>query len=248
MNVPAVPSDVLTVLSFAAIPALAIVAGGALATVRPPGAKAKSIIQHFAAGVVFAAVAVELIPEITAEAHLGALAVGFLCGLGAMLAVNRISLLDAGGDRDAAGRPPRGLLTGVAVDVFVDGLLVGTSFVAGARTGMLITAALTLELLFLGLAAAAAMRGSGRTSRSVLTASLLLALVVLVGAGLGSTLLAGLSGAPLVGVLSFATAALLYLVTEELLGEAHNIPDTALATAMFFLGFLCLLVLEIVSR
>ncbi len=81
-----------------------------------------------------------------------------------------------------------------------------------------------------------------------MTASLLLALIVLVSAGLGSTLFAGLSGAPLVGVLSFATAALLYLVTEELLAEAHNIPDTALATAMFFLGFLGLLVLEIVSR
>lgn len=103
------PSDVLTVLSFAAIPALALVVGGALATVRPPGASANSIIQHFAAGVVFAAVAVELIPEITAEAHLGALALGFLCGVGAMLAVNRtVSLLDSGGDRDAAGRPPGG--------------------------------------------------------------------------------------------------------------------------------------------
>jgi len=56
--------------------------------------------------------------------------------------------------------------------------------------------------------------------------------------------LSGLSGATLVGVLSFATAALMYLVTEELLVEAHQLPDMALATAMFFLGFLGLLVIE----
>lgn len=52
----------------------------------------------------------------------------------------------------------------------------------------------------------------------------------------------------MVAVLAFATAALLYLVTEELLREAHAISDTALATAMFFIGFLLLMVLEMLSR
>ena len=38
--------------------------------------------------------------------------------------------------------------------------------------------------------------------------------------------------------------ALLYLVTEELLVEAHESPDTPLISSMFFIGFLGLLLLE----
>lgn len=37
---------------------------------------------------------------------------------------------------------------------------------------------------------------------------------------------------------------LLYLVTEELLVEAHEKPDTPLISATFFVGFLGLLLVE----
>lgn len=48
-------------------------------------------------------------------------------------------------------------------------------------------------------------------------------------------------------MLSFATVALLYLVTEELLTEAHEQPDTPLLTTMFFVGFLSLLLLSMIG-
>ena len=38
--------------------------------------------------------------------------------------------------------------------------------------------------------------------------------------------------------------ALLYLVTQELLVERHEKPDTPLISAMFFVGFLGLLLIE----
>ena len=44
-------------------------------------------------------------------------------------------------------------------------------------------------------------------------------------------------------MLAFALAALLYLVTEELLAEAHETPDVPLVTALFFVGFLLFLML-----
>ena len=44
-------------------------------------------------------------------------------------------------------------------------------------------------------------------------------------------------------MLAFALAALLYLVTEELLAEAHETPDVPLVTALFFAGFLRFLLL-----
>ena len=43
-------------------------------------------------------------------------------------------------------------------------------------------------------------------------------------------------------VLSFGAAALLYLVTAELLREAHEERESTSATAMFFVGFVVFLV------
>ena len=44
-------------------------------------------------------------------------------------------------------------------------------------------------------------------------------------------------------VLSFGAAALLYLVTEELLREAHEERSSTGGTAMIFVGFLLILVI-----
>lgn len=239
--------DLALILAYTTIPALAVILGGSFAMFRVPSPQTRSAVQHFAAGVVFAAVATELLPEMTREQRLAPLILGFLCGVGAMLSVNRfVARLDSKQDNER--RTPTGLLMGVAVDVFVDGLLVGASFAAGPETGVLITVALTLELVFLGLATSAALGRASHTNRYVLAILLSLALLLFAGATLGGSLLAGLSGAPLIATLAFATAALLYLVTEELLVEAHDIPDTALATTMFFMGFLTLLIIEISSH
>jgi ZIP family zinc transporter len=43
---------------------------------------------------------------------------------------------------------------------------------------------------------------------------------------------------------AFGLMALLYLVTEELLVEAHEKPETAWGTALFFIGFLGLAALD----
>lgn len=45
-------------------------------------------------------------------------------------------------------------------------------------------------------------------------------------------------------LLALGLVALLYLVTEELLVEAHEVEDTPVTTAMFFVGFLGLLLIE----
>ena len=57
--------------------------------------------------------------------------------------------------------------------------------------------------------------------------------------GLGS-----LPHAAMTIAMSFALAALLFLVVEELLVEAHEVKETVWSTAAFFGGFLALTVLE----
>ncbi|MFC6666989.1 ZIP family metal transporter [Deinococcus radiopugnans] len=179
--------------------------------------------------------------------------IGFVLGVGLMLAVRalvgRLEPEEEGdGAEDAdAPRSATGLLAAVGIDILIDGLLIGVGFAAGERVGTLLVVALTLELLFLGLSVAASLgeRGVSR-GRSILTVSGL-SLLVIVGAALGGTLLRGLTGLPLEIVLSFSAAALLYLVTEELLVEAHEVKETPLITSAFFLGFIALYLIELGS-
>ena len=87
--------------------------------------------------------------------------------------------------------------------------------------------------------------GSARLPVRIL-APTAMACLMIVGAVLGRTLLADASVHTLAGLLSFGCAALLFLVTEELLIEAHHSADTAVTTTMFFVGFLLFLLLGMV--
>ncbi len=67
--------------------------------------------------------------------------------------------------------------------------------------------------------------------------------LVSVGAVIGNIALKDVSEEVLEIVLSFGLAALLYLVTEGLLVEAHEEPESSLSTTFFFVGFLVFLIL-----
>src|SRR5205085_85655 len=109
--------------------------------------------------------------------------------------------------------------------------------------GLLLTLALSLELLSLGLAITASLLTRSASRTRAVVVPVLLSLLLCVGAVVGDTMLHSASPAVLAGVLSFGCAALLFLVTEELLVEAHEVPETPATTAMFFAGFLLFLVL-----
>jgi ZIP family zinc transporter len=234
------PSYFLNVVAFALLPMLAALAGAIIAAFRPPRALYRSFIQHLAAGVVFSVVAVELLPSIIHQR--GALVevfVGFALGVVAMLAMRSFShKLEANGRES-----PLGLLVGVGIDILLDGFLISVSFAAGAKEGQLLTLALTMELLSLGLAVATALGKNEKSRRKIILTTGLLFLIIVVGAGLGAIVIPFLSASLLEVLLSFGLAALLYLVTEELLVEAHEEPETPAASGMFFLGFLIFLLL-----
>lgn len=229
------------VLIFAFAPALALVVGGTVAVVRPPTASTRSWLQHLAAGVVFAAVAGELLPQELEEHRPLPIVLGFAAGVALMLGVRRLTE-----GADDAGSGSGGLVANVGIDLLIDGLLVGVGFAAGAETGVLITVAMTFEVLFLGLASIASLSATGWSRRRAFAVVAGFALLVVLGATVGGVLLGGLAGDPFLAVLGFGSAALLYLVTEELLVEAHEVPETPVATAFFFVGFLVLFVIEMV--
>lgn len=244
-NSGAISSGLLQQAStFVLFPAAAMGVGGVFAVFRPPGARVRSYIQHFAAGLLFAAIAGELLPDLHKQAPLWVI-IGFALGTVSMLVVKELTkqVEQAPATQDEV-KSSLGLIVTVAIDVAIDGLLLGIGFIAGANQGILLTFALTLELLSLGLATAAALSLTGMALSKLMLIIGGLALLPLIGAVLGTTLFAGLTGAALATMIAFGSAALLYLATEELLTEVHEVSDTPLTTAMFFFGFLILFVIE----
>lgn len=235
----------LNVLIFALLPVAAAIVGAAFAAFRPPGSIVRSYIQHLAAGVVFSVVAVELLPEIVGKHAPIEVAVGFALGVLLMLGIRYFT--HSFEEKEKGTKSSAGLLVAVGVDVLLDGLLIGIIFAAGAKAGRLLTFALTVELLSLGLAMAVALGKSGKSRLKIIAVVSLLSLLIVVGAGIGATVLREVSTSVLEAVLSFGLAALLFLVTEELLVEAHEEPETPLATATFFAGFLLFLILGMMA-
>ena len=149
--------------------------------------------------------------------------------------------------RAVDARLPVGFLVVVGVDLFIDGLLVGTGAAVSTKTATIIAIALTVEVLFLGLSVALQLTKFRSVPTLAAAITALLSLAVAVGAILGALVLGDAGDAVLSLVLAFAAAALLWLVVEELLVEAHETPERPWMAAMFFVGFLALFCLEAIE-
>lgn len=215
-------------------PMFAMIAGAAATTTWTPSRAVQSAFQHFAAGVVFAAAAGELLPDLKHQGHALWVLIGGGLGVVTMLAVKAIAVR-------VRGASSFSIVTGI--DLLIDGVVLSIGFVAGMKAGILLTVALTLEILFLGVSVALEMKNGGRSRRRVMAIAAGIGVLLPIGALLGSSA-ATLPPRYLAALFAFALVALLYLVTEELLVEAHEHEETPLASALFFVGFLMLLVLE----
>ncbi len=239
------PSVLQEMLIYLLIPIIATVAGGAVAMVYSPGAMLRSVVQHFTAGLIFAAVATELLPDLLARHAIYAMLVGFTLGVAGMLGITWYTE-HKGQKGMSKAKQPMSLVLIAAVNFLIDGLLIGIGFVLGGKTGVLLTIALALESLFLSLTVSTALHAARFSATKSIAIAAGFGVLLALGAVVGATLLAGVSGRILAIVIAFGAAALLYLVAEELLVEAeeHRIPENALTAAMFFVGFLLLLIIE----
>jgi ZIP family zinc transporter len=242
-------NSLITVTTFSLLPTAAMSVAGALATFRTPGPAWRSAILHFGAGVIFSVAAVELLPEVMREHRPLEVCLGFGLGVAVMLGLRQAAhqLQEGVPRRETARALPLGMLFGIGVDVLVDGLLLGIAFAAGAKAGLLVTLALTIEAISLGLTTVAALASRLRGRAEVIRVTSGIACGFMVGAVGGGTFFGGMSSHNMAVVLSFGLAALLFLVTEELLVEAHQEPETPLLTASFFGGFLLFLLLGMLT-
>ncbi|MFC3957093.1 ZIP family metal transporter [Halovivax cerinus] len=231
-------------VSYTMLAVVAALVGGVIAIYRPPTAQMESNVQHFAAGVVFAAVAAELLPDVHTRAP-SVVVVGFAIGVVTMLGVHRLGTYvekrGIGGKIAGAAS----LLVTVAIDMVIDGVLIGVAFLTEPATGVLVAVALAIEVLFLGVTGVIALPEEMGTFRKLAVPGSF-GVLLLVGVLVGVFALGGVSGTPIALVLAFGSAALLYLVTEELLVKAQKVPETPTSTTLFFVGFLLIFLLDMV--
>jgi ZIP family zinc transporter len=235
------------IILFSLLPVITMVAGGVIATFHKPSGNIRSLILHFAAGVVFSVVAVEILPDIVKTHAPLQLIIGFTLGFLIMIGVKKFT---EGNENITTGartnKIPFSLLTAIAVDIFIDGLLLGIGFTAGNTEGILLAIALSVELLSLGMATATELGENKISKQKSIVVITILAMVFFTSAVLGATLLHTLTHKALEIVLSFGLSALLFLVTEELLTEAHQEQETVWHSTVFFGGFLLFLIFGMV--
>lgn len=236
-------------------PLAASVIGVVIAKNRQPSVQIKSLVRHIAAGLVFAAATIELLPDLLKDKQPVATIIGFVLGVGLLLLVKVLLGGHYHGDKDETSdhlhvddEESGGfstMMAAIGIDVAVDGLLIGIGFATGQTEGRLLTLALSVEVLFISLSIMASCKdrcmSASKTIALAISPGIILAVFALVGASIFATLHGALHQA----VLAFGIAALLYLVTEELLVEAHESPDEPIEVAGFFAGFLLILALAI---
>ena len=115
---------VSSVLGFVAVPVATSIGGSVISSTRPAGERVRSIVQHVAAGLVFAAASLELLPDLVREHSQIGTVVGFVAGVAVMLLLGRMSdhYETLGGQRAAVG-----VIALIAFDVLLDGVLMGVA-------------------------------------------------------------------------------------------------------------------------
>jgi ZIP family zinc transporter len=114
----------MSAIFYTLIPLVAVLVGAILSTARRPGAGFVSAMQHLAAGVVFAAAATEILPQIKHDASPAATLLGGIVGVAVMLLLKQL---------EGRAKGPVAMLGAVGIDILVDGLVLGLAFVAGRR-------------------------------------------------------------------------------------------------------------------
>ncbi len=226
----------LIIIKYSVLASIVLLISALIGSFLKMSSKAVSFTQHFTAGVVFAAVATELLPKILETHSPIHITIGFSLGVIVMVLIKTFTTRET----EKSDQISFAMLTSVGVDLFIDGILIAIAFLSGEKTGTLMALALVLEVAFLSLSLSTDLTQKKTNLRFRMLVFIALSCMIPLGTGSGLLILNVLPPAFFIEALSFGAAALLYLVIEELLVEAHETKDTPIITASFFLGFLIL--------
>jgi ZIP family zinc transporter len=226
------------VLTLAALPAAANLAGGLAAEVVQIGDRALSLALHLAAGIVLAVVGLELMPEALSATPVWVPIVGFVGGGVVFIGLERLIGFVQGrlslGERSSG---PMAIFSGVSLDLFSDGVMIGTGTVLNPALGALLAVGQAPADLPEGFAAVATLRRSGIRRGMRVLISLAFAVPILAGAALGYFALRSAPELLTLSVLAVTGGALTSVVVEEMITEAHAGDTSHLGPIFLTAGF-----------
>ncbi|MEF8873192.1 MAG: ZIP family metal transporter [Candidatus Thermoplasmatota archaeon] len=208
---------------------LGTTAGGlSVVGVRKIENKVLSILLGFSAGVMVSITFVELIPESIEEGSLLTAIVGLLMGviIIGFLDINfphRHFSFDSDGNEERAKSIKTGLLlsVGVAMHNLPEGVAIGAGFMVSYEVGLALAVLMAIHNFPEGMAVGAAMCIGKVKGTKILVITTLAGIPMGIGALLGGAL-GGVSDLTLSLGLGFAAGAMLYIVFDELIPDAHR--------------------------
>jgi ZIP family zinc transporter len=231
-------NEFLIVLSLALLPAVANFAGGAAAEIVKVSDRTLSLSLHLAAGIVLAVVGLELMPEALAATPPWAPLLAFVAGGAVFIGLDRsigyVRARLAGGEQQAGAFA---IFGGVSMDLFSDGVMIGTGTVINPALGLLLALGQMPADAPEGFAAVATLRRAGVNRRHRVMLSAAFAIPILLGAALGYLALREAPEVLTLSVLALTGGALTAVVVEEMVSEAHEGDTSQLGPLFLTAGF-----------
>lgn len=222
-------------------PIIGIGVGAFLGTIFHPDKKTVSILRNLAAGLVLAALSIELTPKITdAESWKSKIAILSGIVMGALIMI-LIRTFSAKKDDKAE------LLTSIGTDFFIDALLIGMAIgvisKGKSKGGLIMALALGLEMFILTMSTVAGFKSNAL--HAIMVAGIFI-LSVLAGIFFGILASSKFQNSlAICGMLAAGLSVLIWLVCEDLIAKNDpKILDSRIGATMLFLGFMLVVIME----
>lgn len=230
-------SGFVLILALAALPAAGNLLGSFVSELVEVSERTLSWVLHLAAGIVLAVVGLELMPEALRVSAPWVPILAFLAGGLAFILIERaIGFVRSrlGGEGSSG---PLAIFAGVALDLFSDGVMIGTGTVLNPALGLLLALGQVPADLPEGFAAGATLRNAGVRRRTRLLMASSFTIPVLAGAALGYFALRSAPELLTVSVLALTGGVLISVVVEEMISEAHDGETSRLDPVFLTAGF-----------
>jgi ZIP family zinc transporter len=240
------------------LPGLATGVGGLLLVAfRKPSARTLDVVIGLTAGIMLAAAFFSLLLPALEEGTLIEVVIGFIFGCATLFALDNAvphlheRFVERGHEaeldearRDAQKRSIL-LLSALTIHNLPEGLAVGLAFAAGGpELGLPVAVAIGAQNIPEGFAAAAPLLDAGTSKRRAVGFAFATGAVEPPAALLAAGVATGIAGAILSGGLAFAAGAMIYVVVDELIPEAHAGGFERDATLGLLAGFVLMMVLD----
>ena len=207
--------------------ASSLLIGAAIGISVPINDRLIGLILGFGAGTLFSAVAFELTEEAFALGGADAVALGLALGAVAYYVGDREIERRGGGERmGKAGKQDTGsataLLFGAVLDGIPESVVIGITLLAGEGVGFPVLAAVFISNMPESISSAKGMQKAGGAPGHIIRTWLVVVVVSGIAASLGYGLLDGASGNTIGLIDAFAAGAVLTMLVDTMLPEAHK--------------------------